>query len=81
VSNDQPKFLMGDLVKFDESYVGDIVLGIGIIISEPKLMLIHDWQTNTGFPNEFWSYDVKVGSELFKMVPEQFLEGLKNVED
>ena len=76
MSYEGPKYLIGDLVEFHHEYVGDTIPDIGIIVSEPKLMLFHDWQSRAGFPNEFWSYDVKVGNELFKMVPEQFLRGL-----
>lgn len=73
-----PKFSIGDLVMFREKFVGALIEGLGIIITEPKLIFTHDWKKPTEFPNEFWSYDIKVGNELFKMIPEEFLRGLKD---
>lgn len=78
VNYEGPKFSMGDLVFFCEEYVSTSLPGLGIIISEPQLLFRHQWPTKDGYPNEFWSYNVKVGNELFKMIPEQFLRGLKD---
>ena len=63
---------------FNGEYTADMVEGLGIIVTEPKLAFYHDWKAQEGFPNEFWTYDVKVGNELFKMIPEQFLKRLKD---
>tara|TARA_R110001583_G_scaffold10849_4_gene49783 strand:- start:1101 stop:1340 length:240 start_codon:yes stop_codon:yes gene_type:complete len=76
VNYEEPKFSMGDLVVFSGAYVGDTVKDLGIIISEPTLVFVHEWSTKSDFPDQFWSYNVKVGNELFKMIPEQFLRGL-----
>jgi len=73
-----PKFSIGDLVMFRQDFIGELIDGLGIIVSEPQLMFEHDWPTKSGFPNEFWSYNIKIDNELFKMVPEQFLKGLNN---
>ena len=72
-----PKFSIGDLVFFSKEYVGDSLTGLGIIVSQPELLFRHEWSKRDDYPNEFWSYNVKVGNELFKMIPEQFLRGLK----
>jgi len=73
-----PKFSLGDLVMFRQEFMGDLVDGLGIIITEPTLIFRYDWPNPTEFPSEFWSYDIKIGNELFKMIPEQFLRGLKD---
>lgn len=78
MSYEGPKFTIGDLVFFDGDYMASMIDGLGIIISEPKLTLCYDWKGRDDFPNEFWTYDIKVGNELFKMIPEQFLKRLKN---
>lgn len=71
-----PKYSKGNLVTFTPEIAEGITNGLGIIVSDPTLVFVHEWRTKSGFPNEFWSYDVKVGNELFKMIPEQFLRGL-----
>ena len=73
-----PKFQLGDLVMFREDYMGDLIHGLGIIITQPTLVFKYDWPKPTEFPSEFWCYDVKVGNELFKMIPEEFLRGLQD---
>jgi len=73
-----PKFSLGDLVMFRQEFMGDLVDGLGIIITEPTLIFRYNWPNSTEFPSEFWSYDIKIGNELFKMIPEQFLRGLKD---
>ena len=75
-----PKFERGDLVIFAQETVGEMVESLGIIISDPTLMFRHKWPSNEEQEN-FWSYDVKVGATLFKMVPEPFLRRLKNEDE
>lgn len=73
-----PKFSIGDLVMFDGDIAKDMPIGgLGIIISAPTLMFSHKWP-NEEFHENFWSYNVKVGTALFKMVPETFLRRLKD---
>lgn len=82
MSYEGPKYSKGNLVTFVDDIAEGISEGLGIIVSEPRLIFVYEWKTKSGFPNEFWSYDVKVGNELFKMIPEQFLRGLnEDVED
>lgn len=75
-----PKFEMGDLVVFSQETVGEMVESLGIIISQPTLLFRHQWPTDEQ-PENFWSYDVKVGTTLFKMVPEPFLRRLKDEDE
>lgn len=76
----EPKFSLGDLVVFKHEVVGEMVTDLGIIISEPALMFSHQWPQKDR-PENFWSYDVKVGNNLFKMVPESFLRRLKDEDE
>ena len=71
-----PKFSIGDLVFFSGEYMANMVEGLGVIVSSPELSFFHDWKDKRGMPNEFWTYDVKVEEQLFKMIPEQFLKRL-----
>ena len=75
-----PKFERGDLVVFCQDTVGEMVPSLGIIVSEPTLMFSHKWPNEDDTEN-FWSYDVKVDSTLFKMIPEAFLRRLKNEDE
>lgn len=73
-----PKFDIGDLVVFAGDIMKDMPIGgLGIIVSMPTLMFSHKWPNEEEHEN-FWSYNVKVGSSLFKMVPETFLRRLKD---
>ena len=72
-----PKFEIGDLVIFCQDTVGEMIPSLGIIVSEPTLMFSHKWPNEAEAEN-FWSYDVKVESTLFKMIPEAFLRRLKD---
>ena len=76
VSYEGPKYSKGNLVTLSPEIAEGISEDLGIVVSEPRLIFVYDWKTKAGFPNEFWSYDVKIGNELFKMIPEQFLRGL-----
>lgn len=78
MNNEDPKFEAGDLVMFRNDYMGDMIDGLGIIVTGPRLMFSHDWHDRKGYPNNFWAYDIKVGNELFRMIPEEFLRGLGN---
>lgn len=51
--------------------------GLSIVVSDPVLIFVNDWESNTEFPVEFWVYDIYVGDQLFKEVPEQMLRRLK----
>lgn len=76
-----PKFNIGDLVVFDGDITKDMPIGgLGIIVSMPTLMFSHKWPNEEAHEN-FWSYDVKVGTSLFKMVPESFLRSLNEANE
>ena len=75
-----PKFDRGDLVVFCRDTVGEMVPSLGIVVSEPTLMFSHKWPNEDDTEN-FWSYDVKVDSTLFKMIPEAFLRRLKDEDE
>jgi len=80
VNYGDPKFERGDLVVFKQDTVGELVEALGIIVSHPTLMFSHKWPNEEREEN-FWSYDVKVGNSLFKMVPEAFIRRLKDEDE
>ncbi len=75
-----PKFERGDLVIFSQDTVGEMVPNLGIIVSEPTLTFSHKWP-NEDEKENFWTYDVKVNNNLFKMIPEAFLRRLKDEDE
>ena len=73
---ENPKFKKGDLV-----YVNDRDnllegLNLGIIISEPMLMFIHESECIPAKQQNYWVYDVVAGDQLIKELPEQIMKGL-----
>jgi hypothetical protein len=57
--------------------MGEVVDGLGIIVANPTLMFTYE--RTEGEPREnYWSYDIKVGSTLFKMIPETFIRSIKD---
>ena len=72
-----PKFSAGDLIVFKHEVAGEIVAELGIIVSDATLMFSHQWP-NQDVPENFWSYDIKAGNSLFRMIPEEFLRRLKD---
>ncbi len=84
MKSEGPKFSIGDLVQFKDEFIGNLEDGLGIIVSEPVLIFEHEWPAQYGYSDQIWSYDIRVGSNLFKMIPEDFLKGLgknENEED
>ena len=74
---ENPKFKKGDLV-----YVKDrenLLLGenLGIVITEPMLMFIYESKLDPNKKQNYWVYDVVVGDQLIRELPEQILKGLK----
>lgn len=77
VNIEEPKFLKGDLVVLQDPDRITSLGGLGVIVSDPVLLFVHDWENQNEFPSEFWCYDVFVENKLFKQVPEQLLRSLK----
>ena len=75
-----PKYSLGDLVVFHGDYMGELISDLGIIISQPTLIFKHMWK-GEDCEEKFWTYDIKVGHSLFKMVPEAFIRRLKNEDE
>jgi hypothetical protein len=73
VKSEGPKFSKGDLVRFKSDYAIGGTDGLGIIIADPLLVFKHDWSKDYGFKNNIWSYDVRIGDSIYKMIPEDFL--------
>jgi hypothetical protein len=77
VNYGDPKFSLGDIVLFKQDHMGEMITDLGIVVSTPTLIFSHQWPTEDKKEN-FWSYDIKVMDNLFKMVPEAFLRSLKD---
>ena len=75
---EEPKFNKGDLVILQDPDRLMALGGLGIIVSDPVLLFIHDWENISEFPSQFWCYDIYVKNELFRQVPEQMLRSLNN---
>lgn len=73
-----PKYNKGDLVVLKDPETLKDVDGIGLIIEQPVLLFLHDWENRPDMPTEFWEYTINVQGRLFKHVPEQMIRSLKN---
>ena len=78
VNYEGPKFDKGDLVVLQDADKITTLGGLGVIVSIPVLVFVHDWENVSEFPSQFWCYDVYADTKLFKQVPEQMLRRLKN---
>mgnify|MGYP003136525367 FL=1 len=74
---EDPKFKKGDLV-YVEGEKNLLSKGnLGIVITEPMLMFIYESKLDPNKKQNYWVYDVVVGDQLIKELPEQILKGLK----
>ena len=78
VKSEEPKFKKGDLAVLQDPDRIMTLGGLGIIVSDPVLIFVNDWECITEFPSKFWCYDIYVGEQLFKDIPEQMLRSLDN---
>ena len=75
---ENPKFKKGDLVYVEDEE--NLLLGenLGIVITEPILMFIYESKLDPCKKQNYWVYDVVVGDQLIRELPEQIMKGLKN---
>ena len=78
VNSEGPKFKKGDLVVLRDPDRLMSIGGVGIVVSDPVLIFVNDWESITEFPVEFWVYDVYAGEQLFTEVPQQMIRSLTN---
>ena len=78
VNSEGPKFKKGDLVVLRDPDRLMSIGGVGIVVSDPVLIFVNDWESITEFPVEFWVYDVYAGEQLFTEVPQQMIRSLNN---
>ena len=78
VKSEEPKFKKGDLVVLQDPDRLMTLGGLGIVVSDPVLIFVNDWESITEFPVRFWVYDIYAEDQLFKEIPEQMLRSLKN---
>tara|TARA_R110000824_G_scaffold88189_4_gene216902 strand:+ start:1047 stop:1298 length:252 start_codon:yes stop_codon:yes gene_type:complete len=71
---EDPKFERGDLVLLND--FGELVVNcdikVGIVASEPY-STFYPPNALEGIALEYWTYDVLFGSQLFNLIPEEFL--------
>ena len=78
VKSEEPKFKKGDLVVLQDPDKLMSPNGLSIVVSDPVLIFVNDWESATEFPVEFWVYDIYAGDQLFREIPEQMLRSLNN---
>ena len=78
MNSEGPKFKKGDLVVLQDPDRLMSIGGVGIVVSDPVLIFVNDWESITEFPVEFWVYDVYAGEQLFTEVPQQMIRSLNN---
>jgi len=77
VNHEEADFNKGDLVVLQDPDRITTLGGLGVIISDPVLVFINDWENICEFPSQFWCYDVYADGQLFKQVPQQMIRSLK----
>ena len=75
---ENPKFKKGDLVYIQDEESLLLGLDLGIIVAEPMLMFIYEAGPAPTKKQNYWVYDVVVGDQLIKEIPEQILNVLNN---
>ncbi len=78
VTAENPKFKKGDLVYIKDQDNLLEGLNLAIVISEPMLMFIYESGPMPTKKQNYWVYDIVVGDQLIKEIPEQILKVLKN---
>lgn len=80
-----PKFEIGDLVMINNFglLLQEPITNLGIIADGPYIFktTTHSHLVEDLFYFEYWTYDILVGGKLIKMMPETFLEEVKNDEN
>ena len=77
MNHEEPNYNKGDLVVLQDADKITTLGGLGVIVSDPVLVFIHDWENVSEFPSQFWCYDVYADGQLFKQVPQQMIRSLK----
>jgi hypothetical protein len=82
---DEPKFGIGDLIKVNNFglLIVEVDTDIGIIADGPYIFktTTHSHYVDDLFYFEYWTYDIFIGGQLIKMMPETFLEEVKADEE
>ena len=53
VNHEGPSFNKGDLVVLQDADKITTLGGLGVIVSNPVLVFIHDWENISEFPSQF----------------------------
>ena len=76
-------FKKGDFFKFNESGVNlfkYITGSVGVVVSDAKVMYEYDFHSQPE-KTEYFTYDILVCGQLFKDIPEEFLDRIVKDEE
>ena len=77
-----PKFKIGDLIILNDFglLIYDEGPKIGLVVTDPYAYVMPE-QSEEIIHLEYWTYDIMIGGELIKMMPEEFLRRINYEED
>ncbi len=76
-----PKFKKGDLVFFRKFKIIPKKPSLGIVVSEPQLMFVHDWEMIPHPYKNYWCYNIIAEEQLFKDIPEDMLRSVNDEDE
>ena len=78
---EEPRFGVGDLVRVNNFglLIVEVESDIGIIADGPYIFktTTHSHYVDDLFYFEYWTYDIFIGGQLIKMMPETFLDEVR----
>jgi len=77
-----PKFKIGDLIILNDFglLIYDDGQKLGLVVTDAYAYVMPH-HSNEIIHLEYWTYDIMIGGELIKMMPEEFLRRIKDEED
>ena len=77
-----PKFKIGDLILLNDFglLIYDDGPKIGLVVTDAYAYVMPE-QSDEIIHLEYWTYDIMIGGELIKMMPEEFLRRINDEED
>ena len=77
-----PKFKIGDLIILNDFglLIYDDGQRLGLVVTDAYAYVMPE-QSREIIHLEYWTYDIMIGGELIKMMPEEFLRRIKDEED
>ena len=77
-----PKFKVGDLIILNDFglLIYDDGQKLGLVVTDAYAYVMPEHSSEI-IHLEYWTYDIMIGGELIKMMPEEFLRRIKDEED